>query len=259
VADADADPAAASPGPLLPGRTALVTGATRGLGRAIARTLAREGADVAFNYTRSDTDAAALVEEIRAYGRRALPFKVSVLDRAGIQEMVQAVEASWGKIDALVNNAGVGQVVPLALMEEEDWDRMMSVNVKGAFLMSQAVLRGMIRAKHGRIVNISSLAGVKMMQAPVHYSAAKAALRGFTEALAKEVGRYGITVNCLAPGILEEGVSVNLPAAKRDEYLRNCALGRVGTFAEVAEVVAFVTAQRNSYMNGATVVLDGAV
>ena len=244
---------------LLQGRTALVTGATRGLGRAIARTLAREGADVAFNYARSDAEAAALVEEIRALGRRALPFRVSVLDKPAVQAMVKEIDKAWGQIDVLVNNAGVGQVVPLALMEEEDWDRMMSINVKGAFLMSQAVLRSMIRARRGRIVNISSLAGVKMMQAPVHYSAAKAALRGFTEALAKEVGGFGVTVNCLAPGVLEEGVSANLPGPRREEYLRNCALGRVGTFAEIAEVVAFVAADRNSYMNGATVVLDGAV
>jgi NAD(P)-dependent dehydrogenase (short-subunit alcohol dehydrogenase family) len=244
---------------LLQGRAALVTGATRGLGRAIARTLAREGADVAFNYARSDDEAAALVEEIRALGRRALPFRVSVLDKPAVQAMVKEIDKTWGQIDILVNNAGVGQVVPLALMEEEDWDRMMSINVKGAFLMSQAVLRSMIRARRGRIVNISSLAGVKMMQAPVHYSAAKAALRGFTEALAKEVGGFGVTVNCLAPGVLEEGVSANLPAPRREEYLRNCALGRVGTFAEIAEVVAFVASDRNSYMNGATVVLDGAV
>lgn len=246
-------------GGLLEGRIALVTGATRGLGRAIARTLAREGADVAFNYTRSEAEATTLTEEIRALGRRALSFKISVLDRAGVHDLVKRIEGEWGAIEVLVNNAGVGQVVPLALMEEEDWDRMMGVNVKGAFLVSQAVLRGMIRARRGRIVNISSLAGVKMMQAPVHYSAAKAALRGFTEALAKEVGRYGVTVNCLAPGILEEGVSANLPAPRLEEYLRNCALGRVGTFAEVAEVVAFVASDRNAYMNGATVVLDGAV
>jgi NAD(P)-dependent dehydrogenase (short-subunit alcohol dehydrogenase family) len=244
---------------LLQGRTALVTGATRGLGRAIARTLAREGADVAFNYARSDAEAAALVEEIRALGRRALPFRVSVLDKPAVQAMVKEIDKAWGQIDVLINNAGVGQVVPLALMEEEDWDRMMSINVKGAFLMSQAVLRSMIRVRRGRIVNISSLAGVKMMQAPVHYSAAKAALRGFTEALAKEIGGFGVTVNCLAPGVLEEGVSANLPAPRREEYLRNCALGRVGTFAEIAEVVAFVASDRNSYMNGATVVLDGAV
>jgi NAD(P)-dependent dehydrogenase (short-subunit alcohol dehydrogenase family) len=244
---------------LLDGRTALVTGGTRGLGRAIVRALAREGADVAFNHTRSDEEAATLAAEVVALGRRAMPFRISVLDKPGVNGMVRTIEDGWGALDVLVNNAGVGQVVPLALMEEEDWDRVMGVNVKGAFLVTQAVLRGMIKRRQGRIINLSSLAGVKMMQAPVHYSAAKAALRGFTEALAKEIGRYGITVNCLAPGILEEGVSVNLPPAKREEYLRHCALGRVGTFAEVAEVVAFLASDRNSYMSGATVVLDGAV
>ncbi len=240
---------------LLAGRVALVTGGSRGLGRAICATLAREGARVIFNYARRDDEAAAAVAEIP--GARA--HKVSVLDRAGLLAMVKGIEAEHGGIDILVNNAGVGQVVPLALMEEEDWDKMMSINVKGAFLASQAVLRGMVRQKRGRILNISSLAGVKMMQAPVHYSAAKAALKGFTEALAKEVGRYGITVNCLAPGILEDGVAENLPRARRDEYLRHCALGRTGTFAEVAEVAAFLVSDRNSYMNGSTIVLDGAV
>jgi NAD(P)-dependent dehydrogenase (short-subunit alcohol dehydrogenase family) len=144
-------------------------------------------------------------------------------------------------------------------MEEEDWDRMMDTHVKGAFLVSQAVMRGMIKRKAGRILNISSLAGVKMMQAPVHYSAAKAALKGFTEALAKEIGRYGVLVNCLAPGILDEGVSGNLPEAKLEDYLRHCSLGRTGRLEEVADVAAMLVTDRNSYMNGATVVLDGAV
>ena len=244
---------------LLNGRTALVTGGSRGLGRSICLALAREGARVAFNYSRSDAEAGELLESLRKLDAKAWAYKTSVLDKQGLKEMVRSIERESGAIDILVNNAGVGQVVPLALMEEEDWDRMMNINVKGAFLTSQAVLRGMIHQKRGKILNISSLAGVKMMQAPVHYSAAKAALKGFTEALAKEIGRYGITVNCLAPGVLTEGVSGNLPPAKMEEYLRHCALGRAGTFEEVAEVAAFLVSDRNSYMNGATVILDGAV
>ena len=244
---------------LVDGRVALVTGGSRGLGRALCRTLAREGAAVAFNYSRSDAEAEELVHSLRAAGHRAWGHKVSVLDKDGLRQMVRQIEQDAGVIDVLINNAGVGQVVPLALMEEEDWDRLMDINVKGAFLTSQAVLRGMVRVKRGRILNISSLAGVKMMQAPVHYCAAKAALRGFTEGLAKEIARYGITVNCLAPGVLEGGVSANLPPARLEEFLRHCALGRPGTFEEAAEVAAFLVSDRNSYMNGATIVLDGAV
>ena len=209
---------------LLRGRTALVTGGSRGLGRSICRALAKEGANVAFNFSRSTADADSLREELdreRYEGQRHFAYQVSVLDREGLAQMVKALEAETDGIDILINNAGVGQVVPLALMEEADWDRMMDTHVKGAFLSTQAVLRGMVRRRRGRILNVSSLAGVKMMQAPVHYSTAKAALRGFTESLAKEVGRYGITVNCLAPGILEEGVSANLPENRLAEYLRH--------------------------------------
>ena len=188
---------------LLDGKVAWITGGSRGLGRAMAVTFAREGAYVAFNYTRSHSDAEETLRRIREVGR-GRAFAVSVLDKPGLKDLCKAVEAEAGTIDILVNNAGHGQVVPLALMEEEDWDRMMDTHVKGAFLASQAVLRGMVRIKRGHILNIGSLAGVKMLQAPVHYSTAKAALRGFTESLAKEVSRYGVRVNCLAPGLLEE-------------------------------------------------------
>ena len=244
---------------LLAGRLALVTGGSRGLGRAICRVFAREGARVAFNYSQSEDDAAVTLEEIKRHGK-GWAHRVSVCDKAGVQAMVREIERdAEAPIDILVNNAGIGQVVPLALMEEEDWDSMMDTHVKGAFLVTQAVLRGMVRAKHGRILNIGSLAGVKMMQAPVHYCAAKAALRGFSEALAKEVGRYGITVNCLAPGILEEGIGDHMPREKREEYLRHCSLRRTGTVEEVADLAAMLVSDRNSYMNGATVVVDGAV
>ncbi len=245
---------------LLQGRVALVTGGSRGLGRAICKVLAREGAAVAFNYLKAEKEAEAALAALREAGARAWAFKASVLDKPALEALVRTVEREAGApIDVLVNNAGVGQVVPLALMEESDWDNMMDTHVKGAFLATQAVLRGMIRLKRGRILNVSSLAGVKMMQAPVHYCAAKAALKGFSEGLAKEIGRYGITVNCIAPGILDEGVSVNVPQANRDDFLRHCALRRLGTVDEVAEVAAFLVSDRNAYMNGATVLVDGGV
>ena len=241
---------------LLDGRIALVTGGSRGLGRAICVALAREGATVAFNYASSDADAE---QTVAACEGKATAHKVSVLDKPGLHELVKMLDQRHGTIDILVNNAGYGQVVPLALMEESDWDQMLDTHVNGAFLTTQAVLRTMVREKYGRIINVGSLAGVKMMQAPVHYATAKAALKGFTESLAKEVGRYGITVNCVAPGILDEGVSDHLPPARREEYLRHCALRRVGTLAEAANVIAFVASDRSSYVNGATMVVDGAV
>ena len=242
---------------LLEGRVALVTGGSRGLGRAICQVLAREGARVAFNYLRSDAEAETTLASLPGESHSA--HKVSVLDKAGLVELAKMLDTKHGKIDILVNNAGHGQVVPLALMEEADWDQMLDTHVKGAFLATQAVLRTMVRERYGRVVNVSSLAGVKMMQAPVHYATAKAALKGFTESLAKEVGRYGITINAIAPGILDAGVSDHLPPARREEYLRHCALRRTGTLEEAAEVVAFLASSRSSYMNGATVVVDGAV
>lgn len=229
------------------------------MGRAICLALAREGAFVAFNYLKSDADAEATVRQIAAAGGRASAHRVSVLDKPGLAELVGALDHRHGKVDILVNNAGYGQVVPLALMEEADWDEMLDTHVKGAFLATQAVLRGMVRERYGRVINVGSLAGVKMMQAPVHYATAKAALKGFTESLAKEIGRYGITVNCVAPGILDEGVSDHLPPARKEEYLRHCALRRVGKLDEAADMVAFLASDRASYTNGATLVVDGAV
>jgi 3-oxoacyl-[acyl-carrier protein] reductase len=244
---------------LCTGRVAFVTGGSRGLGRAICINLAREGAIVAFNYIRADADAAETVALIEAAGGRASAHKVSVLDKAGLVELAKSLDRTHGKIDIVVNNAGYGQVVPLALMEETDWDEMLDTHVKGAFLTTQAFLRVMVRERYGRIINVGSLAGVKMMQAPVHYATAKAALKGFTESLAKEIGRYGITVNCVAPGILDEGVSGHLPPARKDEYIRHCALRRIGRLDEAANVIAFIASERASYTNGATIVVDGAV
>lgn len=251
--------AQSSPPTLLAGKTVLITGGSRGLGRAFCSAFTAHGAEVAFSWATNQAAANETVALCSPHGKSPLSFRAPVLDSAAVAAMVKELEQRWGKIDILVNNAGVSQNLPLALMEESDWDFVMDTNVKGAFLMSRAVLRGMYRRKSGVILNLGSLAGVRMIEAPVHYYTSKAAIKGFTEALAKEVARHNIRVLCLAPGLLEDGVGRNLPEHKLVDYLRHCALGRVGTFAEVAEFAAFLISDQNSYQSGATVVMDGCV
>src|SRR3954462_1969348 len=200
---------------ILDGKRVLITGGSRGLGRALVKTFADEGARVAFSYVNDVAGAAAGGAGAAGAGAADAPgsmsFRVSVLDVAGTDAMIESVEHEWGGLDILVNNAGVSQNLPLALMEEEDWDRVMDINVKGTFLTSRAAIKGMIRRRDGVVLNIGSLVAVRMMEAPVHYCASKAPIKGLSEALAKEVARYGIRVLCLAPGLLEDGVGRNLP------------------------------------------------
>ncbi len=244
---------------LLADKNILVTGGSRGLGRELCITFAREGANVAFNYHRDKDGADNTRERAEALGARILAIQTSVLDRGGIRRMISRIEQAWGVVDILVNNAGISQMLPMALLEEEDWDDVMDVNLKGAYLVSREALRGMIRRRSGRILNIGSVAGERMIESPVHYAASKAAIRGFTESLAKEMGRYGIMVNAIAPGILEGGVGSSLPSYRLKDYLSHCALGRVGRFSEVSHAAAFLVSDENTYMNGATLVMDGGL
>ncbi len=243
----------------LAGKRALITGGSRGLGRAMCRAFARDGARVAFTYVRDEAGANESLALIRAEGGEGRAFRVSVLDTAGTAAMVSKVEAAWGGIDIAVNNAGISQNLPLPLIEEEDYDKVMDINVKGTFFTSKAVARGMIRRKAGVILNIGSLAGERIIEAPVHYSASKAAIHGLTEALAKDLARHSIRVVCLAPGLLEDGVGRNLPEHRLADYLKHCALGRVGTLDEVARFASFLVSDECSYVNGATIVMDGGV
>ena len=240
---------------LLDGKRVLVTGASRGLGRALCETFAAEGAKVALTYTRDDEGAR---QTVAACGE-ARAFKASVLDSAATEAMVRELEKEWGGIDILVNNAGITQILPFALIDEEDWDRVMDINVKGTFLTSKIVAAGMVRRKAGVILNIGSLAGSRMIQAPVHYCASKGAIKALTQAMAKELARYNIRVLCLAPGLLEEGMGKNVPETGLAEYLKHCSLGRLGTLEEAARTAAFLVSDHNSYMNGETVLLDGGL
>jgi NAD(P)-dependent dehydrogenase (short-subunit alcohol dehydrogenase family) len=237
----------------------LVTGGSRGLGRATALAFARRGADVAFSYVKNEAAAGETRAEIEALGARALSFVANSWSAPETEAMVRAIEQAWGGIDVLVNNAAVTQNLPLALMEEDDFDHVMRVNVKGVFVTSRTVLRGMIRRKSGVIVNIGSLVGSRMMEAPIHYCTSKAAIVGMTQSMAKEVSRHNVRVVCLAPGLLEDGLGKNLPEHRLTDYLRHCAVGRVGTFPEVAEACVFLASEDASYFQGGTLVMDGGV
>jgi NAD(P)-dependent dehydrogenase (short-subunit alcohol dehydrogenase family) len=246
----------------LEGKRAIVTGATRGLGLAIATELAREGARVAITYSKNDGDAEEARKQIAAAagGTAPLVFKGTVADKAHADDVVAKASAAWGGVDILVNAAGVTRILPIALLEEADWDEVMSVNVKGVYLFSRAVLKPMIRAKQGgHILTIGSFASERVIEAPVHYAAAKSAVRGFTEALAREVGRYGILVNVLAPGLLDVGLGTLLPQHRLDEYKSQCALGRIGHADEIAKLAAFLVSDDNKLMTGAKLAADGGV
>ncbi len=248
----------------LAGKRCLVTGGSRGLGLAIATELARSGALVAFTFSRSEDDAADALLQIRQAsderGReRARSFKGTVADGRHAREVVDALVADWGGIDVLVNNAGVNQLLPISLIDEEEWDEIFDVNVKGTYLFTRAALRHMYRAKSGSILNVGSFASERAIESPIHYAATKSALRGFTEALASEVGRYGIRVNLIAPGLLEDGLSAMLPQHRVDEYLDQSALGRLARADEIARAAAFLVCDENSFMTGAKIAFDGGL
>ena len=236
------------------GKTALVTGGSGAVGAAAVRRLVAAGCLVAFTWRSGAERAAALETETGAFG-----FQAELTDPEQVEKMVKAVEAKLGRIDILINNAGQTQIMPFALIEAEDWDAMMSANLKTMFLVTRETVRGMIRRKAGVIVNVGSLAGHRLLEVPVHYAAAKAGVTGFTLALAKELARYNIRVNEVVPGLLTEGVGRMVPEKEMAEYMRFCSAGRAGDPAEVAEVIAFLAGGASGYMNAQSVFVDGGI
>lgn len=244
----------------LRGLRCLVTGGSRGLGRAICLAYAREGARVAFTWAHHDPDAEECAALLRAVsGVEPLRFKGSVADAAHCKATVDAAAKAWGGLDVLVNNAGITQVLPISLLEEADWDLVMDVNVKGTYLMTRAALRHMIRAKSGRVVVVGNFASERLIEAPVHYAASKSALRGFTEALAREVGRHGVRVNLLAPGLLDVGMAQGLPQHRQQEFIDQSALRRLGRADDLAEAAVFLASDASAFVSGAKLVVDGGL
>ncbi|MBA2541439.1 MAG: SDR family oxidoreductase [Deltaproteobacteria bacterium] len=234
----------------------LVTGGSGNLGRAICLELARTGAKVALTF---HEDAAGAEATRSALGGNAIAIQGSVTDAAHADAAVAAVVQAWGGLDVLINNAAITQVLPFALVEEADWDRVMAVNVKGAYLMARAALRPMIRQKAGRILNVGAFGQGRVTPAPVHYAASKGALAGLTDALAREVARHGILVNLVDPGILEGGLGRAAPASRLADYVEQHPAGRFGSFDELARSIVWLCSPANTFITGAQIPIDGGI
>ena len=238
-------------------RIALVTGASRGIGRAITATLAAQGLTVIGTAT-TEAGAAAITEALASYpGCRGV--RLDVTDVAASEAAVDAIVKAHGGLHVLVNNAGITRDQLAMRMKDEDWDAVLDTNLKAVFRMSRAVLRTMMKQRHGRIVNITSVVGASGNAGQVNYAAAKAGVAGMTRALAREIGSRGITVNCIAPGFIATDMTAALPEAQRTALLQQIPLGRLGTAEEVAHAVAFLASPLAGYITGAELHVNGGM
>src|SRR6185436_13160279 len=241
------------------GRVAIVTGGSRGIGRAIVKVLAARGANVAFSFSKNKEMADELVAEVAASGRRAIAFQTDVTDAGGAEEMVRAVKTEFGSVDYLINNAGITRDKLIMMMSEEDWDAVLNTNLKGVFNVTKPAVSIMVRQRRGSILNIASISGVVGMAGQTNYSASKAGLIGFTKALAKEVARRSITVNALALGMIETDMTSTLAEEYRKKMIEQIPLGRYGTATEIARIAAFLLSDDARYITGQVIQADGGL
>lgn len=243
----------------LQGKVALVTGASRGIGRAIAISLAEAGADVAVNYAGNEQAAEETAEAVRAHGRKAITIRADVGDAGQADQMVKTVLDEFGRLDILVNNAGITRDNLLMRMKEEEFDQVINTNLKGVFNCMKAVTRPMMKQRSGRIINISSIVGAVGNPGQTNYVAAKAGVIGMTKSAAKELATRGITVNCVAPGFIETEMTDVLSEETKETLLKSIPLGRLGQPEDIARIVRVLASEDASYMTGQTIHVDGGM
>lgn len=244
---------------MLTGKVALVTGAGRGIGSAIAKTLAANGAFVIVNYNGSKEKAEAVVEEIKKSGAEAAAVQCDVSDYAACGKMVEELIASYGHIDILVNNAGITRDNLILKMSEEEFDVVLNTNLKGTFHTIRHLSRYFVKQRAGRIINLSSVSGVMGNAGQANYSASKAGVIGLTKSVARELARRGITCNAVAPGYIETEMTAQMPEAAKEAVKQQIPLQRTGTVWDIAEMVAFLASEKASYITGQVISVDGGM
>lgn len=244
---------------LLEGKVALVTGASRGIGRAVALTLAKEGAKVAINYAGNEAAAEEVKKEIEALGKDAIIVKANVADSAEVEAMVDKTIAELGGLDILVNNAGITQDGLLMRMKEEQWDAVLNTNLKGIFNCTKAATKYMMKQRSGKIVNMSSVVGIMGNAGQANYAAAKAGVIGFSKSTAKELASRGITVNVIAPGCIDTDMTAVLPDKVKEAMLATIPLARLGKPQDIADAVVFFVSDNAAYITGQVICVDGGM